>query len=148
LARTSGVDGIIIPDLPPEEDRNFILACRRYNIDTIFFLSPTTSIKRVPLINRSSRGFIYYVSLTGVTGPRKRLPVDLMRNLKRLKKYTHHPVCVGFGISRPEQVKEINRYSDGVIIGSAVIKKIQQNIGKPGLVKKVGRFVKYLSTAK
>jgi tryptophan synthase alpha chain len=145
LAQSSGVDGIIIPDLPPEEDRGLILDCRRYNIDTIFFLSPTSPINRIPLINKSSRGFIYYVSLTGVTGPRKQLPADLIRSLKSLKRYTDKPVCVGFGISRPEQVRQINCYADGAIVGSAVIKKIQQNIGKPGLVKRVGRFVRYLS---
>ena len=146
LAQSSGVDGIIIPDLPPEEDRDFIRDSHRHNIDTIFFLSPTTSIKRVPFINKFSRGFIYYVSLTGVTGPRKRLPIDLFSSIRRFKKYTDKPVCVGFGISRPEQVRQINRYADGAIVGSAVIKKIQQNIGKPDLVKRVGRFVKHLSS--
>ncbi len=147
LARSSGVDGIIIPDLPPEEDRDFISEAARYGIDTIFFLSPTTPAKRIPFINKSSRGFIYYVSLTGVTGPRQKLPADLVRNLKIIKKYTNKPVCVGFGVSNPAQVKQIFHLADGVIIGSAVIKKIRQNIGKPDLVKKVGRFVKHLSIA-
>lgn len=144
-AHSVGVDGIIIPDLPPEEDRGFILECRRYNIDTVLFLSPTTSISRISYINKLSRGFIYYVSLTGVTGARKRLPADLIKNLKVIKKHTNKPICVGFGISAPRQVKDVFRFADGVIIGSAVIKKIQQNIGKPGLVKRVSRFVRYLS---
>lgn len=145
LAHASGVDGVIIPDLPPEEDQDFILDCRRYNIDTIFFLSPTTTLGRIPFINRFSRGFIYYVSLTGVTGARKKLPIDLIKNLKRVKKYTDKPVCVGFGISRPEQVIEIARFADGVIVGSAVIKKIQQNLGRSDLVKRVGIFIKHLA---
>jgi tryptophan synthase alpha chain len=145
LARSSGVDGVIIPDLPPEEDRDFISDAARYGIDTIFFLSPTTPAKRIPLINKFSRGFIYYVSLTGVTGPREKLSQDLVKSLKIIKKYTDKPVCVGFGISRPEQVREVNRHADGVIVGSAIIKKIRQNIGKPDLVKKVGRFVRYLA---
>jgi len=145
FASSSGVDGVIIPDLPPEEDKDFILSCRRYNIDTIFFLSPTTTARRIPFINRFSRGFIYYVSLTGVTGAREKLPADLIKNLKLIKKNTDKPVCVGFGVSKPTQVGEIFRIADGVIVGSAVIKKIQQNLGKPDLVKRVGRFVKYLS---
>ena len=145
LAHTSGVDGIIIPDLPPEEDKDFILDAKRRNIDTIFFLSPTTPNKRIAFINKSSRGFIYYVSLTGVTGAREKLAADLIKNLKRVKKYTRKPVCVGFGISKATQVAQVSRLADGVIIGSAVIKKIQQNLGKPDLVKRVGRFVKYLA---
>lgn len=146
-ARSAGVDGIIVPDLPPEEDKVFISDCRGYNIDTIFFLSPTTAVSRIAFVNKFSRGFIYYVSLTGVTGARNRLPKDLIRNLKTIKKYTDKPVCVGFGISQAQQVNEILRFADGVIVGSAVIKKIQQNLNKPDLVKRVGKFVKYLAGA-
>lgn len=144
-ARSSGVDGIIIPDLPPEEDRDFVSQCRRYNIDTIFFLSPTTLPRRISFVNKSSRGFIYYVSLTGVTGARRELPPDLVKKLSFIKKRVDKPVCVGFGVSHPDQVRRIYNFADGVIVGSAVIKKIQQNLGKPDLVKRVGRFVKYLS---
>ncbi|MBU1872029.1 MAG: tryptophan synthase subunit alpha [Candidatus Omnitrophica bacterium] len=147
LARSFGVDGIIIPDLPPEEDKDFISACQRSKIDTIFFLSPTTALKRIPFINRMTRGFIYYVSLTGVTGARNRLPTDLIKRLKIIKKHTDKPVCVGFGVSTPEHVKQVFSIVDGVVVGSAIIKKIQDNAGSPGLVKKIGRFVKYLSSA-
>lgn len=145
LAHSSGVDGVIIPDLPPEEDEDFISDCNKYDIDSIFFLSPTTPLERISFINRVSRGFIYYVSLTGVTGTRKKLPADLVQNLKTIKRYADKPICVGFGVSRPEQVREIFDVADGVIVGSAVIKKIQENLGKPDLVKKVGRFISYLS---
>jgi tryptophan synthase alpha chain len=145
LAHTCGVDGVIIPDLPPEEDRDFISGCRRYNIDTIFFLSPTTPARRIPFINKLSRGFIYYVSLTGVTGARQELPSDLIKNLKLIKKSTDKPLCVGFGVSNTAQVRQIFCIADGVIVGSAVIRKIQENLGKPDLVKRVARFVKYLS---
>jgi tryptophan synthase alpha chain len=145
LAQSSGVDGIIIPDLPPEEDKELILDCRKHNIDTIFFISPTTSVKRIRFINKITRGFIYYISLTGVTGPREKLPGDLINNLKIVNRYVDKPVCVGFGVSRSEQVKQIFHLADGVIVGSAVIKKIQENLRKPDLVKTVGRFVKYLT---
>ncbi len=145
-ARASGVDGVIIPDLPPKEDKGFIKDCRKHDIDTIFFLSPTTVKKRISFIDKSTGGFIYYVSLTGVTGARDRLPADLVKNLKLVKKHTTKPVCVGFGISRPDQIKQICRIGDGVIVGSAVIKEIKKNLGKPGLVKKVTKFVRYLSS--
>ncbi len=144
LASNSGVDGIIIPDLPPEEDREFVGACRKHNIDTIFFLSPTTPPDRIPFINKNSRGFIYYVSLTGVTGARDKLPPDLIKNLRMIKRYVDKPVCVGFGVSRPRQISKIYSVADGVIVGSAIIKKIKQNLGSPYLVNRVGRFVRWL----
>ena len=140
-AAAYGVDGIIIPDLPPEEGHAFIRLANKFNLDTIFFLSPTSTRERIKFISGVSRGFIYYVSLTGVTGPRQNLPKDLTSNLKAIKKLTGRPVCVGFGVSRPEQVKAIYKIADGVIVGSAIIKKIRENIDKPNLVKKVGKFV-------
>ena len=143
-AKLSGVDGVIIPDLPPEEGRPFIRLANRFNLDAIFFLSPTSPPERIRLVSRVSKGFIYYVSLTGVTGPRQNLPADLTNNLKVVKRYTKKPVCVGFGVSRSFQVKQIYRIADGVIVGSAIIKKIKENIGKPDLVKRVSKFVSRL----
>jgi tryptophan synthase alpha chain len=143
-AKRSGVDGLIIPDLPPEEDKEFILLAHRNDLDVICFIAPTTTIKRIKFIDKLARGFIYYVSLTGVTGVRSKLPVDLKKNLRLVKKYTTKPVCVGFGVSQGVQVREVQKYSDGVIVGSAIIKKIKENIGKSDLVSKVGNFVKSL----
>lgn len=140
-AAAYGVDGIIIPDLPPDEGDAFIRLANKFNLDTIFFLSPTSTRERIKFVSGVSRGFIYYVSLTGVTGPRQNLPKDLINNLKGIKNLTDKPVCVGFGVSRPEQVKAIYKISDGVIVGSAIIKKIRENIDKPDLVKRVGKFV-------
>ena len=140
-ATASGVDGIIIPDLPPEEGASFIRLANKSGLDTIFFVSPTSTRERVKFISGVSRGFIYYVSLTGVTGPRRNLPADLINNLKAIRKFTRKPVCVGFGVSRKEQVKAIYKIADGVIVGSAIIKKIRENIGRPDLAKRVGRFV-------
>ena len=91
-----------------------------------------------------SKGFIYYVSLTGVTGPRQMLPHDLVKNLKLIKKYTQKPVCVGFGVSRPEHLQQIYKIADGAIIGSAIVKKIKENIGRHDLVKRVAEFVSNL----
>ena len=139
-----GVDGVIIPDLPPEEGKPFIRSANKVGLDTICFLSPTSTAKRIKSITKTAKGFIYYVSLTGVTGPRQSLPVDLIRNLKLIKKYTRKPVCVGFGVSSSSQIKQINKIADGVIVGSAIVKVIKDNIGKPNLVKKVGNFTRSL----
>jgi tryptophan synthase alpha chain len=144
-ARVCGVDGVIVPDLPPEEGSVLLKACAKNKVDVISFIAPTTSRERVKKIAGSARGFIYYVSLTGTTGARKSLPKDLIANLKTIKKLTRKPVCAGFGISTPAQVKEIKKISDGVIVGSAIVKKIKENAGKPGLVAKVGRFTQDLN---
>jgi tryptophan synthase alpha chain len=144
--RACGVDGVIIPDLPPDEGKTFIKLANSYELDVICFVSPTTSLERIKYISRISKGFIYYVSLTGVTGPREALPLDLKEHLRIIKKITQKPVCVGFGVSLPLQVREIYKIADGVIIGSAIVKKIKDNIGKPDLVKKVSNFVQNLKS--
>ncbi|MDP3732353.1 MAG: tryptophan synthase subunit alpha [Candidatus Omnitrophota bacterium] len=144
IAAACGVDGIIIPDLPPEEGNSFIRLANNVNLDTIFFLSPTSTRERIKFVSGVSRGFIYYVSLTGVTGPRQNLPQDLTSNIKAIKKLTDKPVCVGFGVSGAEQVKAVYKIADGAIVGSAIIKKIKENKDKPDLVKRVGRFVSSL----
>lgn len=144
IAKASGVDGVIIPDLPPEEAKTLVRLARKSGIDIIFFISPTTLKKRIKFISQVSKGFIYYISLTGVTGPRRKLSSDLLRNLKEIKKYTSKAVCVGFGVSSPQQVSSIYRISSGVIVGSAIVKKIKENIKRPDLVKRVCNFVRRL----
>jgi tryptophan synthase alpha chain len=144
LARICGVDGLIIPDLPPEEGKGLIKYAAKSGIDVICFISPTTSRQRIKYIAGISRGFIYYVSLTGVTGARKYLSTDIAGRLRLIKKYTAKPVCVGFGVSRHSQVADINRVADGVIVGSAIVKKIEEHLGDPHLVSKVGDFVRSL----
>jgi len=147
-ASAYGVDGVIIPDLLPEEGRAFMKSAAKFNLDTVLFLSPTSTPQRIKLISGLSKGFIYYVSLTGVTGPRQSLPWDLINKLKAIKKLApDKPVCVGFGISSVRQVKEIYKIADGVIVGSAIVKKIKDNVGRPDLVKKVSNFVASLRRA-
>jgi len=143
-AKTAGVDGVIIPDLPPEEGSSLIRAANKAGLDIICFLSPTTTKERIKFISKVARGFIYYVSLTGVTGPRENLPADLKENLKVIKKLTDKPVCVGFGVSTNAQVRQIDKIADGVIVGSGIVKKIRENIGRPDLVKRVSNFVRGL----
>jgi len=143
-AEDCGVDGVIIPDLPPEEGQELIKAARATGLATVFFISPTTADKRMRKICASSRGFIYYVCLTGVTGARRELPQDLTGHIKKIRSFTKKPVCVGFGVSTPGQVKQVQTHADGVIVGSAIIKKIKENAGKKDLVSKVAGFVRNL----
>jgi len=140
-----GVDGVIIPDLPPEESKTLRQHAHKAGLEVICFLSPTSSIKRIKLVAKLARGFIYYVSLTGVTGTRKKLPSELKNNIRLIKRYTKKPVCVGFGISTPAQVKEVQAISDGAIVGSAIVKKIKENMAKPDLIAKVSTFVHFLN---
>ena len=121
---SSGVDGVIVPDLPPEEANDLIQAARPLGMDTIFLAAPTSPASRLERIVRSSTGFIYYVSLTGVTGARTYLASDLKGHVAAIKRMTNVPVCVGFGISRPDQVREVARVADGVIVGSALLDRI------------------------
>ncbi len=141
----SGVDGLIIPDLPPEEADGLIPACRKYGLDTVFFVSPTTDAKRIKIVADATRGFIYYVSLTGVTGARRMLSADLAAKILQIKQITSKPVCAGFGISTREQIKEVYRAADGAIVGSAIVKAIKDNIDRKNLVQIIGRFVSKLS---
>ena len=147
-AYQAGVDGVIIPDLPPEEASSLIKEAKKKNIATVFFLSPTTQRKRIKTIVQACSGFIYYVSLTGVTGARRQLPKELSGDLKKLKRYTSKPICAGFGISRSEQVKAISGVCDGVIVGSAVIKEIEKNKDKKNLLKNVSNLITNLRNAK
>ncbi|MFA4991688.1 MAG: tryptophan synthase subunit alpha [Candidatus Omnitrophota bacterium] len=142
----SGVDGVIAPDLPPEESKELRAITKEHGLAAIHLLAPTSSTERIKNIISASTGFIYYVSLTGTTGARSKLPKELSENLRKIKKMTKKPVCAGFGVSTSEQVKEIQRYADGVIVGSAIVKVIEKNIGKKNTVRKVGNFTEALCT--
>lgn len=144
-AKACGVDGIIVPDLPPEEGRGLIRAARENGLVTVFFLAPTTTPKRMKHIINVSTGFIYYVSLTGVTGARQKLPDSLTQQIRRAKRLTRKSVCVGFGVSTPAQVRLVAKAADGVIVGSAIVQQIAKNKGKKQLVSNVARFVRKLS---
>ena len=140
-ASRAGVDGVIVPDLPPEEARDLIVVSRALNFHTIFLLAPTSTTKREALVAKTSTGFIYYVSLTGVTGVHIGALDEVAARVKEIKSMSGKPVCVGFGISTPREVSNIARIADGVIVGSAIIKVIEKNIKNPHLVRNVGRFV-------
>ncbi len=137
----AGVDGLIIPDLPPEEAGTLLSAARPGGISTVFFVAPTTRPERMRMIAKVSTGFIYYVSVAGVTGARQMLPRDLIAHVQAVKQTSWKPVCVGFGISTAQQVRQISRIADGVIVGSAIIKEVEKHQGKKDLVPRVSRMV-------
>jgi tryptophan synthase alpha chain len=122
----SGIEGLIIPDLPPEEGTEVEAFAQRYGIDLIYLLAPTSSEERIRLVAEKSRGFIYLVSVTGVTGTRDKLPSGLDAFVARVRKIAKLPVCVGFGISTPEQAKQVAKIADGVIVGSRIIQLMEE----------------------
>ena len=140
-AADAGVDGVIVADLPLEEAGPFAAEAEAAGLDLVHLVAPTSTPARVRLIARRSRGFIYVVSLTGVTGERRELPRDLEAQITALRRVTTKPVCVGFGIGHPDQVAAVGRLADGVIVGSAIVRLIEERAGSPSLVKDVGDFI-------
>ncbi len=126
-AKNAGVDGVIVPDLPPEEAGSFIRTSRRHQLDTIFLIAPTSTEHRIKKVIASSTGFIYYVALTGTTGATLLLDGSMDILIAHVRKYTDSPVAVGFGVSTPDNASHVARLSDGVIVGSAIIKRIHEN---------------------
>ncbi len=139
---SSGVDGLIIPDLPPQEGTSLEAVTQKKDLDLIYLLAPTSPPERIELVGQRSRGFIYLVSVTGVTGARDKLPADLEVFVSRVKEQVSQPLCVGFGISTPSQAKRVARLADGVIVGSRIIQLMESRDIKP-----VGDFIKGLREA-
>ena len=128
-----GISGLIIPDLPLEETSEFSQIAKQFNLDLILLVAPTTPIERMKTISKRTKGFTYLVSVTGVTGERNNLENRVANLIKNLKEISDNPVAVGFGISSPENVKQVKKWgADGVIIGSALVKKIYES--KPKLL--------------
>lgn len=125
--RDSGFDGLIVPDLPPEEEKTLQQACRRHGLAQVFLVAPTTEKKRAAQIARRSQGFIYYVSVRGVTGARRSLPADLRHHLRTLQRVSRKPFLIGFGVSTPGQARALSRVSQGVIVGSALVDRLRRS---------------------
>ena len=144
----AGVDGVIIPDLPFEEASDLAKYSKRSGLATIFLVAPTSTKARISNIVKNSTGFIYYVSLTGVTGARSKLPAEVASNVRLIKSLTKKPVAVGFGISNSRQARDISKVADGVIVGSAIVKIIADNQkNNKVLISKVSNFTKTLTKA-
>jgi tryptophan synthase alpha chain len=148
-ARAAGFSGLIVPDLPVEESAELAKLTSDRNLKLIQLITPTTSRVRAVQIARQSTGFIYYVSVTGITGARDRLPPELREQLAWLRTQTDLPICVGFGISKPEHVTMLKEAADGIIVGSAIVRKLE-NLGQRKLddvAAEVGEFVTTLRRA-
>lgn len=134
-AVAAGLDGLIVPDLPPEEADELIAACRAAGVATIFLLAPTSTEARIRLVAQNSTGFIYLVSVTGITGARQELPPDLAAFVQRVRRHTDLPLAVGFGIATGEQAAAVAAIADGVIVGSALVKASASNDGTSAVAR-------------
>jgi tryptophan synthase alpha chain len=135
----SGIDGLIVPDLTPDEGMELEILTQQKGVDLIYLIAPTSTEKRIKLVGSQSRGFIYLVSIVGVTGVRSVLPANLSKFVARVKQVTTKPVCVGFGISTPEQAGQLGQIADGVIIGSKLIQLMETDDEK---LSKTQAFIK------
>jgi tryptophan synthase alpha chain len=148
-AQRAGAAGAIVPDLPAGESDELAKICRRTDFSLIQLVTPTTSRERALRIAERSTGFLYYVSVTGITGERTELPQSLIDNVGWLREQTRLPICIGFGISKPEHVKRLAPVADGLIVGSAIVRRIAAAATKPrdGVLKDVGEYVASLIAA-
>jgi tryptophan synthase alpha chain len=126
-AKAAGVDGVIIPDLPPEEAGSLKEYSKENGFDTIFLLAPTSIEDRIKKVVKASAGFIYYVSITGITGSQLSMDSSIGSHIAEIKKFSVKPVAVGFGISTPEDASRVSGFADGVIIGSAIVKRSEDS---------------------
>jgi len=146
-AKCMGADGFLVPDLPPEESNELLRLSKAQGLKMIFLLAPTTKKERIKYIANKGSGFLYYISLMGVTGARESLARTIKEKVREIKSITNKPIVVGFGVSRPEHAKEVSRYADGVVVGSAVVKLIEKYGKQKRVFKEVGDFVKGLKMA-
>lgn len=143
----AGVDGLIVPDMPLEESGPVKDRAEQAGLDVIFLLAPTSTPSRRASVAKASKGFIYYVSLTGITGAKLTDLTNVEENVKRIRKLTRVPISVGFGVATPQDAARIAAVADGVIVGSAIVKQIATHQQDPSLVASVGTFVSSLKQA-
>jgi tryptophan synthase alpha chain len=143
-ARAAGVDGVLTLDMPPEEGETFRAAFKGAGIDTIFLLSPTTTVERIRRASELGSGFLYGISRLGVTGVRETVDDSARELAERVKSETRMPLALGFGISRPEHVRSIGQWADAAVVGSALVKVIAEHGQAPGLLDEVERYVRWL----
>ena len=143
-AREAGIDAGLVTDLIPEEAESWTQTLLAHGLDPIFLVAPTTSDKRLARIAQQARGFIYAVSRAGVTGARDRMTRDAEALVKRVRSVSDLPVAVGFGISTPEQVCAVWQFADAAVVGSAIMREIENLRDSPDLVKRIGEFARSL----
>jgi tryptophan synthase alpha chain len=143
-AADSGIDGVLATDLTVEESDDYRKVMSAANLNTVFLAAPTSSPERLKKIAQTSSGFIYAVSRTGVTGETQDLSMELQDFLQSLRRYSDTPIAVGFGISQPEHVRSVWQVADGAIVGSAIVREIENNIERADLVERVATFARWL----
>jgi tryptophan synthase alpha chain len=143
VARAAGVDGALVTDLPLEEAGDYLRAMREHDLAPVFLAAPTSPDQRLERIANASRGFVYAVSRTGVTGQRRQLAADARKLVARLRRITKLPIALGFGISTAEQFAEVGEFADAGVVGSAIVETIERNRGREAAA--AGEFVKKLS---
>ena len=144
----NGVDGLIVVDLQPEEDEELIENLKNSNIDLIRLITPTTNEERLKLILKNASGFLYFVSITGITGQESANLIELEKSIRKIKNFTDLPIVPGFGIKNATDVKNICKISDGAVVGSSIIKIIEDNLtNKKEIIKKIDLFTKDLKKA-
>ena len=148
-ARQAGLAGLIVPDLPVDEAARLAEQCRAADLSLVQLVTPTTPRERAVRIAAASSGFLYYVSVAGITGERTELPADLVDNVAWLREQTELPICIGFGISRPEHVRLLSPVADGLIVGSAIVRRVAEAAEKPAdqVIAEVGDYVASLLAA-
>jgi tryptophan synthase alpha chain len=142
-AIASGIDGLIVPDLPVEEAAGLLQKATARGLKLIQLITPTTPRERAVQIARTTTGFVYYVTVAGITGERSALPSDLVQSVSWLRTQTDLPICIGFGISGPDQVRQLAPVADGLIVGSAIVRRLADAVNRPrtDVVREIGQFV-------
>jgi tryptophan synthase alpha chain len=146
-ARAAGADAVLVTDLTPEEGREYCACLERHGLDPIFLVAPTSSAERIRRIADCCRGFVYVVSRTGVTGAQDALSGTVLPTVRRVRECTRIPIAVGFGISRPDQVRAVWEIADGAVVGSALVAQLEKYAGATDLVSRAGDFCRWLLQA-
>ena len=146
-AKKAGVDGVILPDIIPEESGRVTESLNKHGIAQVFLAAPTSGVKRIKKIVSAGSGFVYYISVKGITGSQRPSAGEVRRQVARIKRHSRLPVAIGFGISTPRQAAQMGKLADGVIVGSAVVKLLAQNGSVSGRIKKVVDFTQKLRKA-
>jgi len=143
-ARASGIDGVLVTDMTPEESDEYRECMEKHDLDCVFLAAPTSGAKRIARIAQCSRGFVYVVSRTGITGARQELSASILPTVERVRQHTQLPVAVGFGISSPEQVRSVWEISDGAVVGSAIVAEMEKIADPRGIPSGAAQFCRRL----
>ena len=146
-ARAAGVDGVLVTDMTPEESGSYCPCMEKNGLDCVFLVAPTSSDERVARIAGCSRGFVYVVSRTGITGARQELSASIRPTVERVRKHTSLPVAVGFGISKPEQVRAVWEIADGAVVGSAIVAEMERVKDPREIPGRIGKYCRWIQSA-